>query len=106
MMEENRPFAKRSKEEVAALITQWKESGKNKKTFCQDQQLNYLTFIAWTNKPKKKRSKNDTTLSNRFVPVTIKKEGENIFAQITLKHGEQVLFYQAITAEYIRSLIR
>lgn len=106
-MENNLPNPKRTREEIQQLIEQWKQSGQSKKAFCRDQGLNYMTFIGWGYNHKKKKVKTGILKeSTDFVPLKIKKENHQVFAEVLLKQGVSVLIYQNVTAEYIRNLIR
>jgi len=94
---------KRSKEEIRQHIDRWQQSGKNKKLFCLENNLNYLTFCGWTNPKKKKENISD---ESEFVPLKIMDAPSTLFAEIHLADGTKVYLHQSVPALYLRSLIR
>jgi hypothetical protein len=97
---------RRSRQEKERLIEQWRESGKTKKSFCAELQLNYQTFIGWVN-PKKKRKRFSGVLEDSpgFIPVQIQHESSGVFAEAKLVNGNSVCVYQYVPAGYLRSLL-
>lgn len=85
--------------QVAEFIMQWKQSGKNRKKFCQEKGLNYYTFGSWLDKAKKKGS-----LLSGFKEVQIQLDSP-VFAQVHLPGGIKIEFYQALPAAYFQSLL-
>lgn len=97
---------KRSKEEIRQYIEQWQQSGKNKTIFCLENNLNYLTFIGWTNPKKKKKKKETLSDESGFVPLKISDASGSLYAEIHLADGTKVCLHQSVPALYLRSLIR
>ena len=97
---------KRSKEEIRQYVEQWQQSGKNKTIFCLENNLNYLTFIGWTNPKKKKKKKENLSDLSGFIPLKINNTSEDLFAEIHLSDGTKVCLHQSVPALYLRSLIR
>ena len=42
--------------QIGLLVKRWRTSGKTKKVFCEENNLNYNTFISWLNKSKKRKA--------------------------------------------------
>ncbi len=97
---------KRSKEEIRQYIEQWQQSGKNKTIFCLENNLNYLTFIGWTNPKKKKKKKENLSDESGFVPLKIHDSSKGSFAEVHLSDGTKICLHQCVPALYLRSLIR
>lgn len=100
-METNSPQEKpflRSKEEITSLIEQWRTSGKNKKQFCQENNLTYMTFIGWTAPKKKTKS--------AFIPIHVNKTLPTIFAEINLPDGSHIILHNEVSAHYLKSVLR
>jgi hypothetical protein len=95
----------RNKAEIASLIKQWRASGKNKTTFCRENNLVYMTFIGWTSAKKKEKEK----LSG-FIPLRVNKATPKVigdfFAEINLRDGSKVIFHREVSAQYLRSVLR
>ena len=97
---------RRSKEDIQRLVLAWQQSGMNKSLFCKENQLNYLTFMSWTNPPKKKKHKFKSTPTTGFIPLQIKDKPSAFFAEVQLLNGSRICFHESISAEYLRSLVR
>lgn len=96
------PTYTRSKEEIKQIIELWRQSGKNKKKFCQENNLVYMTFIGWT-APKKKAKK----IIPGFIPVKIHKATTTgFFAEINLPGGSKVIFHSPVSAQYLKDILR
>ena len=107
MMENNLPNPKRTREEIRHLIEQWEQSGQSKRAFCTEHKLNYMTFVGWSNNNKRKKVKTEAPkIPADFVPLKIKNDTQQVFAEVFFKQGGSVLIYQIVTADYIRNLIR
>jgi hypothetical protein len=91
----------RSKEEITAIIERWRASGKNKKIFCQENNLTYQTFIGWTAPKKKAKEKFPA-----FIPVRVSKPSPDFFAEINLPGGSKIIFQNEVRAEYLRMILR
>jgi len=95
----------RSREEISSLIEQWRASGKNKTTFCRENNLVYMTFIGWTSGKKKAKEK----LSG-FIPLRVNKTTPKaigvFFADIHLPDGSKLIFHSPVSAQYLRVILR
>jgi hypothetical protein len=98
----------RSREEISSLIEQWRASGKNKTTFCRENNLVYMTFIGWTSGKKKAKPSCRTGRKklSRFLPLKISKTQVGIFAEINLRDGSKVVLHREVSAQYLRSVLR
>ena len=97
---------RRSKEEIQTLVLAWQQSGKSKSLFCKENQLNYLTFMSWTNPPKKKKHKVKSPPTSGFIPLQINNKRLEFFVEVHLLNGNKISFHESVTAEYLRSLVR
>lgn len=99
-MEKGQTTKSYTKEERATLIALWKESGKSKVDFCKEFAINYQTFMWWTNPPKSQKKQNIS-----FVPLQIKQEVSNIFAEVQFERGAKICFHREVSATFLRSLV-
>jgi hypothetical protein len=90
----------RTEEEISTLIERWRASGKNKKTFCRENDVNYMTFIGWT-RPRPRVQKEKTKKSSSFIPLSINQAGAGVFAELNLPGGERIIFHAPMSAEYL-----
>ncbi len=97
---------RRSKEDIQNLVLAWQQSGKSKSLFCKENQLNYLTFMSWTNPPKKKKHKVKSPATTGFIPLEIKNKVSEFFVEVHLLNGNKISFYEPVAVEYLRSLVR
>ena len=104
--QEKLPSIRRSKETIERLVMEWQQSGQSKILFCKENSLNYLTFMSWTNPPKKKKHKVKATTTSGFIPIQIKDLPSVFFAEVRLLNGNKISFYESVSAEYLRSVVR
>ena len=90
----------RPRQEKDELIALWKQSGKSRKLYCNDQGLNYNSFVSWHQQHKAK-GKTETGFSEVIV-----QGGEKMFAQLNLSGELQIDLYQPLSAEFIRALLK
>ena len=90
----------RTRLEKDELISQWKQSGMSRKVFCDEQGLNYNSFITWDNEKKSKLK-----AGSGFSEITVQ-SSERLFAQIHLSEQKRIDLYQPLSSEFIRSLLK
>ena len=90
----------RTRLEKDEFISQWKQSGKSRRVFCQEHGLNYNSFITW-NKEQKSKLKTEAGFSE----ITVQ-NSERLFAQIHLSEQKRIDLYQPLSSEFIRSLLK
>ncbi len=61
------------RDEMFALIEEWKNSGKTQKQFSREQGIKYSKFLYW----KKKYQKSTSGWNNGFLPLEVVTSGEN-----------------------------
>jgi len=88
--------------EKQEFIEQWKQSGKNKSSFCKERFLSYHSFNDWIRRRNRKKEKPKTS----FVPLKIKNYEESIFTQLLLKNGTAVNIFQYVEASYLVTLLK
>lgn len=92
--------ARYSPEQKQQIIEQWKQSGLSRRAFCLQQKFCYYTLIHWT---KEKRIRKKVVASD-FIPVDVKKDTEQVFAQIEIQ-GKRIQLFQPVTAHFLKHLI-
>ena len=105
-MENNSTRKNDRKEERLTAIGLWRESGKSKKSFCDELGIKYHTFIGWTCPKKRKTNPKPGRSSAAFVPIQIKENTGSVFAEVTLQNGSGIIFHQPIGADFLRTLLR
>jgi len=94
----NLKVSKRPAEEITLLIAEWESSGLSKKSFCEEKQINYQTFIGWMINRRKK------TTDKKFIPLQVQKS-EGPFAELHLGN-KKIIFHHPISAEFIRDVLK
>ena len=92
-------------QEREAIIGRLQESGKSKKDFCIENNINYCTLMSWLTPQKKHKSKLSKQ-EQRFEEVKILPQttGE-LFARISFeKYSVELL--QPVSADYLRLLLK
>ena len=92
--------------EIKLLVRRWRSSGQTQKAFCEENNLNYNTFISWLNKSKKGKTKKNKAVSpaKGFAEVKVKAT-ISPFVQLNLKDGLSVSIFHSVSADFLRSLI-
>lgn len=90
----------RTREQKEELILQWQQSGKTRKKFCEEQEINYYTFGTWCETKKEK-----PIASSGFKEVKIQST-RSVFAQVHLPGGIKIDFYQSVPAGYFQSFLK
>ena len=89
----------RTREEKERIIQQWQQSGRSRKHFCEENQINYNSLVAWC-----KQFKGEGT-GQGFSMVKVKQQSD-VYAQVHLPTGVRIDFFEAIPAEHFRILVR
>lgn len=98
--------SKNKTEEKKQVIERWRASGKSQKVFCQENNIKYNTFVSWIHIFKGQEVKNKSNLRRGFGFAAVKVASTtSAFVQVTYKDGMSVSIYQAVSADFIRSLI-
>jgi hypothetical protein len=107
---ENRTFLKnaekRNKEQREEIIEMWRQSGKNKKVFCEENNLNYMTFISWSGAKKSRRKKYPVICDSGFTPLNVPGNASGLFAEIVYANGNAINLHQSLPVEYLRTLVK
>lgn len=92
----------RTREEIAQFKAAWAASGKSKKEFAIQNDINYMTFISWFGKKVDKKEQEPSF----FIPIPVNKLAALPFAEVILKNGSRVCFYERIGADYFSLLLK
>lgn len=93
---------RKTSQEIQSLISEWEQSNLSKKKFCQEKEINYLTFIGWTGR---RRSKNRQK-RNKFIPVRLEDKASGIFVEVFLSKGRKIILHQPTDIEFIRAVLK
>jgi hypothetical protein len=90
-----------TREQMFAMIADWKQSGLSQKQYCQQHELRYHVFHYWY-----KRFKENQTSSSvgSFVPLTIHPSFSG-HTEIYLPDGKRLIFHQPVSAGYLKALL-
>ena len=92
----------RTHEQKEEIIHRWEESGKSRKEFCEENQINYNSLVTWCKQLKDLKVQK---ASSAFSEIKVK-EVSGLFAQVHLSGGIRIDFFHALPAEYFQSLFR
>jgi len=89
-----------------SLIDVWKSSGRTQQESCQEKELDYNKFQYWLRKYKTAHGPVKEESSRGFVRVKVK-EVEKMAGCVELIYpdGRKLIFYQAVEASFLRSLM-
>lgn len=95
------PPTKFTNDQREELIERWKQSGKGKKQFADENGIKYMTFIDWVRK--RKRKSISEAPSEKFIPLEI--SSPSCFAELNFG-GKKIIFYQQVSADYLKIILR
>lgn len=92
-------------EQMFNLIRGWQQSGLSQKLYCEQQGIRYHVFHYWYKRFRESRADNK---EGTFIPLQIKSlapAGINAGIELVLADGNRVLFYQPVSADFIKGII-
>lgn len=95
-------IVKRSKKEITSLVHEWEQSNLNKKKFCDQNGINYQTFIGWTSKHPNKIKLQES----KFIPVHVDQADKSMFAEIHLSNTKKIILYQPVNVEFFQAVLK
>lgn len=102
-----RQIIRRTEKEKLTLIESWENSGLSMKAFCTRHHFSDSLFHAWLNKYRRHK---DRKPPGKFVPVQIQTPIvptaalSCLYAEVTLKGGNRIKFYQPVGVDFLRTL--
>ena len=90
--------------QIKDYLEQWKASGKSQLAFSKEAGLNYYTFNKWLSDSKRKSNK-PSKKQTGFIPIQVKEEKSVVFAEVK-RTGGSIVFFQSVSAEYLRTLLQ
>jgi hypothetical protein len=113
VIKNNVPRRKHSPEVIAGYVTAWRESGQSQRDFCRQQGIKYGTFKDWmfksnrNNTPTTKAKPKDSFVSIQLDTTANRPAGSVIpVMEITFANGSQLSFYQPVSVDYLRDLLK
>lgn len=89
---------------MLAHISTWQSSEVTQKAYCLEHNIRYFVFHYWLKvyrnlHPIKKQQ------SSSFVKLKVKPPGSASHAELILPDGRRIVFHQAVTSDFLKSLI-
>ncbi len=86
------------------IITQWKQSGLSQKQYCKQHAIPYSVFRYW-HKHYRNRNNTSDTPAGSFVQLQMNEQAHQPFMEVLGAGGSRIIFYQAVSSDYVKSLI-
>lgn len=93
------------RQQMFQIIEQWKQSGLSQKVFCEQQSMRFHKFYYWYKCYRKVNEIADEN-SRDFVKLKIEKPPVASSVEIHYPGGVRVLFYEPVSSNYLKVLIR
>ena len=93
-----------TEEQIKDYLDQWKSSGKSQISFSKEAGINYYTFNKWLS-DRKSKGKCTKVKKSGFSPIKVMPQEHSVFAELK-REGYSVLIYQAVSSDYLRSLLK
>ena len=92
------------KQQMFSHVDEWQRSGLTQKTYCIEKGIAYHVFHYWY---KCYRDENNIASSrpSSFVQLKVQPAVSVPAVELLLADGKRLLFYQAVSSDYLRSLI-
>jgi hypothetical protein len=88
------------KQQMFDNIDRWQQSGLTQKAFCREVNLPYHVFHYWYRRYRITESK-----PAPFVKLRVSTPSISSSMELLLPDGKRLLFYQAVSIDYLRALI-
>ena len=98
-------YNKQTQEDMLRMIGSWKQSGLSQKAYCEQNNIRYYIFHYWY---KRFRDQHGVVGDASFVPLNVKPSTfpvSNSAIEFVLPDGKRILFHQAVSADYLKTLI-
>ena len=86
------------------MIERWKQSGLNKKAYCQQQSIKHHTFYYWYKCYRQQHPEMENN-GSAFVKLQIEKSTVTPSVEIYFPGGVRILFHDPISSNYLKALI-
>lgn len=86
------------------MIEQWQQSGLTKKAFCEQQSIKHHSFFYWYKRYRQKQSGIDNNES-AFLKLQVASPVAAAMVEVHFPGGVRLLFHQAVSSDYIKSII-
>ena len=92
------------REKMFSLISAWQQSGLSQRAYCGQHGVRYSLFHYWY-----KRYRDEQTApagQASFVSLDLQPSPSAASVELLLPDGRRLVFYQGVSAEYLKALIR
>ena len=93
-----------NREAMFLKIEQWKQSGQAQKNFCDQECIPYHIFHYWYKRYRDQNNKSKDK-SSSFVQLEVKDGRHQPLMELLLSNGSRLIFYQAVSSDYLKSVI-
>lgn len=90
--------------QMFGMIGQWQQSGLSKKAFCEQQSIKHHSFFYWYKCYREEHSGIDNNES-AFLKLQVASQVSAANVEIHFPGGVRLLFHQAVSSDYIKSII-
>jgi hypothetical protein len=93
------------------LVERWQASQKDKKSFCEEEQINLHTFVYWLKKYNRTKKEQSTSAVSDFVELQVDNRFVTeatslVFAEISYPNGVALRLHKPMSSADLRSLIQ
>jgi len=98
---------KRSKKEITDILSRYRDSGKNRRQFCEEEGLSYNTLCNWLRVCRRKGEKKTAGSRSVFVSLAVsaQRTGEPVM-ELRLPDGSSLSFYTLPDSGFLKSLLK
>ncbi len=86
------------------MIEQWQQSGLTKKAFCEQQSIRHHSFFYWYKCYRQQQAGIDNNES-AFLKLQVASPVAGATVEVHFPGGVRLLFHQAVSSDYIKSII-
>jgi hypothetical protein len=86
-------------------ISGWQQSGLTQKAWCEKNNIAYATFHYWYKRYRSQKSVTGKNASKSFVQLMVDSSLTAGWCELALPDGKKLVFQQAVSVEFLRTLI-
>lgn len=92
------------RQQMFAMIEQWRTSGLTQKAFCEQRSIRYYVFHYWYKRYKMQQSGVDDNAGS-FVKLQVAKPSSSGGVEINFPGGIRIIFHEPVSSSYLKALV-
>jgi hypothetical protein len=93
-----------NREQMLSMIEDWKQSGLSQKSYCEKSSIKYHRFHYWYKRFKAIQATSKEPQSS-FIELQLPGAADKSCAEVIYPDGKRILFHQAVSVHFLKTLV-